>query len=895
MLKPEELAAWYERMNLPQQARSVVDQVRSSEPARHVRGGHSNVSGRYPSRKMGVTIQFESHRVELAVVYELEHNADVLEYWDQPNSIKLDYESAHGRHLGVLHTPDYFVIRRTEAGWEECKTEEDLRRLAERNANRYFHDDKGGWRCPPGEAYAHDLGLYYRVRSSRDINWVFQRNIQFLEDYLRADCSGPTTTVRENVLAFVSASPGITLSDLFEASEKVADRDAVYWMIGLGELHVDLAVAPLVEPGKVRVFPHKPAVCASEPVSMELQRKHQSGVLDFSPDGTLEWDGKAWRIANVGNNLISLVGEQQSFVELPLDTFETLVVEGRLKAVSSRAAPTLNAEAVKRIAEANENDLRVANRRFELVSRHLRGEPIPQNNTVKDRTLRMWIALYRKAEAGFGSGYLGLLPRTRQRGNRESKLPEATRTLMTDFIAKNYESLKQRKMQASWAALTVACENQGTVAPSYKTFSIAVRRRPRFQQTLEREGQRAAYQEESFYWELDQRTPRHGDRPFEIVHIDHTELDLQSVCSRTGQALGRPWLTLLTDAFSRRILALYLTYDPPSYRSCMMVLRECVRRHARLPQIVVVDNGGEFKSTYFETLLARYECLKKTRPPAMPRFGSVCERILGTTNTQFVYNLQGNTQLTRRPRMVTNTTDPRGQAVWPLGDLFRSLCQYAYEVYDTAMHPALGTSPREAYTAGLDLTGRRLHRMVRYDQEFLMFTMPTTPKGTARLVPSRGVKIRYLYYWCDRFRDPNVEGQPVEVRYDPFDAGTAYAFVQNQWEECHSEHFAAFRGRSEKEILLASQELRRMRERHSQNRWLSARQLAVFLESVEAQEALLVQRWIDRENQSVRELVGLGLVAPSVGSSSGVSPGPTSETEGSLTSADKPPTIYGEF
>ena len=179
MLKPEELAAWYERMNLPQQARSVVDQVRSSEPARHVRGGHSNVSGRYPSRKMGVTIQFESHRVELAVVYELEHNADVLEYWDQPNSIKLDYESAHGRHLGVLHTPDYFVIRRTEAGWEECKTEEDLRRLAERNANRYFHDDKGGWRCPPGEAYAHDLGLYYRVRSSRDINWVFQRIFSF--------------------------------------------------------------------------------------------------------------------------------------------------------------------------------------------------------------------------------------------------------------------------------------------------------------------------------------------------------------------------------------------------------------------------------------------------------------------------------------------------------------------------------------------------------------------------------------------------------------------------------------------------------------------------------------------------------------------------------------------
>ena len=91
-----------------------------------------------------------------------------------------------------------------------------------------------------------------------------------------------------------------------------------------------------------------------------------------------------------------------------------------------------------------------------------------------------------------------------------------------------------------------------------------------------------------------------------------------------------------TDAFSRRVLALYLTFDPPSYRSCMMALRECVRRHARLPQIVIVDGGRDFQSIYFETLLARYECTKKTRPAAKPRFGSVCERLFGTAKTQFI-------------------------------------------------------------------------------------------------------------------------------------------------------------------------------------------------------------------------------------------------------------------
>jgi hypothetical protein len=35
---------------------------------------------------MGVTIQFESHRVELAFIYQLEHDSSVLEYYDQPPS-----------------------------------------------------------------------------------------------------------------------------------------------------------------------------------------------------------------------------------------------------------------------------------------------------------------------------------------------------------------------------------------------------------------------------------------------------------------------------------------------------------------------------------------------------------------------------------------------------------------------------------------------------------------------------------------------------------------------------------------------------------------------------------------------------------------------------------------
>ncbi len=98
-----------------------------------------------------------------------------------------------------------------------------------------------------------------------------------------------------------------------------------------------------------------------------------------------------------------------------------------------------------------------------------------------------------------------------------------------------------------------------------------------------RRGTRAAYASQPFAW-LDQTTPRHGDRPFALAHLDHTELDIVLVSSLTGKPLGKPWATFLTDAYSRRILACYLTYDPPSYRSVMMALRICVQRHQRLPQ-----------------------------------------------------------------------------------------------------------------------------------------------------------------------------------------------------------------------------------------------------------------------------------------------------------------------
>jgi len=93
--------------------------------------------------------------------------------------------------------------------------------------------------------------------------------------------------------------------------------------------------------------------------------------------------------------------------------------------------------------------------------------------------------------------------------------------------------------------------------------------------------------------------------------------------------------------------------------------------------MLVVDGGKEFRSRYFEALVNTYSCHKKYRPWAKPRYGAVIERLFGTNNTKFVFNLQGNTQASKTARQMTKAVNPKNQALWQLPDLYSFLCEWA--------------------------------------------------------------------------------------------------------------------------------------------------------------------------------------------------------------------------
>lgn len=853
MLNNYDFLAWCISVNLKKSAKQLIEMIRTSEPSRNVGSNGTNVRGRYPSKKMARTIQFESHTVELSIISELEHDPEVLEYYDQPPAIKLNYYSIKSnRNIGVLHTPDFFVIRKKSAGWIECKDDKKLEELRKHNNNRYDTTNENIWICPPGERFADEYGLFYEVKPSSSISYIYIRNMNYLEDYYRAERHIITQDVIKKVNSIIAKDPSITLTDLIKSAEGITPDD-IYYLIAYEKMYVNLYTNLLVESDKVNLFSSKVIAEAYLNTNPQLYKDRiKSSSFNMHAGSRIMWDGMLWTIINTGESSLGIMDDDGRAAEVPNTIFMELVKKGSI--VGTDELEVDKAKGAKEfLINASEKDLSIANTRYQIIKAIESGGDIKEYG-ISTRTLRDWMSKYRFAEQSYGWGYIGLLPLNKEKGNKLRKLPESTIKLIDEMISSEYESIQQKNKLTVYRLLFKKCTEEGVLPPSYKYFTSCINKKPKYEQVLKREGKRAAYQNKSFYWELSQSTPRHGDRPFEICHIDHTELDIELICSRTGKNLGRPWCSFLVDAYTRRILALYLTYDPPSYRSCMMALRECVKRHGRLPQYLVVDGGKEFASTYFETLLARYEVAKKTRPAGKARFGSVCERLFGTVNTQFIHNIIGNTQIMRKVRQVTKRVNPRYNAAWTLGEFYDYLCEWAYEVYDQTEHPNLGQSPREQFISGLKQFGTRSCRMIIYDNDFHISTLPTTKKGSAKVEPSRGVKINYFFYWHHYFRLPDIEKTQVPIRYDPFDLGCAYAFVKGQWVKCISQYNSILQGRTEKELQFAFQEIKKGASNHAKNA-ITAKNIVDFLKSTSGQDRILIQQLRDKEVNSTLQVL----------------------------------------
>jgi putative transposase len=677
------------------------------------------------------------------------------------------------------------------------------------------------------------------------------------------------SSIEQSIVAVVDRGPGVTFADLLN-QVKGSGPDDVFRLLVAGKLYIDLTAAWLGERDRVLVFKDQTTAeffrCLS--TTDKNAERGEATVSDFVPGTTLLFGNSHWEVFHVDKSTITFHRKElDDFPSLRKSQVEAFIKEGRISTIkipsdyvdrSSRAY-----DALKNLQSKEE--MREALYRYEhIVKPRKEGKPIT-DTTLTSRTHRNVIKAYDLAEEEFGNGLVGLIRNISGRGNATDRLEAKDprlRQFLTDFIDTEVEIPRMETKTLCYGTFTKKCKAEGIPEICFKTFVKAIKKRAGPEQTGKMKGSKAAYQEKEFLdadiegW--DSGVPVHGDYPWEYAHVDHTLMDVVLRHTDKGVIMGRAWITLLIDSFSRRVLAYYITYDAPSYRSCMGLIRECVRLHHRLPECLVVDGGKEFKSIYFMTLLARHTVNIIWRPATKPRFGAIIERFIHTLNEQFLHNLLGNTKATKNVRQLTKTVDPRELAVWTFPLLDEQLEEYLYREFANRPHSSLGQSPIQAFDEGIARFKRPEPPPIKYDDHFLIDTLPSTRKGTAKLLRSRGFKIYGVYYRSKKLRKVELYGKQLEVRYDPWNMAHGYAWDGKRWVICFAPKalYTKLKNRSEREVMCLTEEYRQLYKNHGRDFRVRAIEMAEKLGNKKDIEKVEQQRLRDQEMRASAALRG---------------------------------------
>jgi putative transposase len=125
------------------------------------------------------------------------------------------------------------------------------------------------------------------------------------------------------------------------------------------------------------------------------------------------------------------------------------------------------------LSHAGPKALEAANRRWREILAYTHGEAI----TVTARSVQNWMAAFRRAEAESGCGYLGLLDRVAERGNRNTRIPDASKELLEEYLKSHYAVPQAKRAAAVYRLYREECEKQGIAPIGERTF---YRERARF-------------------------------------------------------------------------------------------------------------------------------------------------------------------------------------------------------------------------------------------------------------------------------------------------------------------------------------------------------------------------------------------------------------------------------
>lgn len=853
MLASQEFEQLMTGLGIPDQGYKLVVTARANAPVREVQSTGRNVITFVASRKMERQIATESRKVEYVAAIEHEMNPDVLEYYPQPCKCKLeliDHET--GEVVAIDHTPDFLVIEKSIIRLHEWKSEAKLQSLAQKFPYRW-QKIAGQWRSPQIEAHFAEMGIAYEIHSSDEVHPNKTKNWEILFDYFECHTPPCSKKMVQRLQLALKEHGSLSLMDLQHKPFEFLADDLLKAIVE-GHAACDLISALISSTHEFRLYRDKALMEFDQSVlkgtSFDVNNTY---AVNLVSGAQFSFDGKTLELVIIGEKelVFNILGEK-STSSLPRDWLLSALTDGTVSQISSG-----NQESgmLEPLLVHTQDELEKARRDSNYLSL-----PYDQNYTpFSERTYYRKQAAQAAAIANGGHEVLALAPHNHRKGNRTPRLSSDQYQAMEQIYSTVYKTTAAPIAKHVHRHLITHCLQIGIDAPSYPTFTTYLKSREDDSARKRRYGNRMAYQQEAFYYSLYYDTPRHGVRPFENVHIDHTLVDVELMCRRTGKPLGRPWLTLMVDSFSRRVMAFHLGFNAPDRATVLMCFRAFVQRWNRLPFMTICDNGKDLIARDVENFVSTLGCHVRRRPAGKPRVGSVMERMFGTANTQLFHNLDGNTKLTKNVRMITGTHIPQKLANWGLEDLYKLIEFWAFEHYDNQPHPALDMTPKQAFEKAIKETGERPHKLISFNQDFLVASCPTVDRGGVRTIDrQRGIKVHNFHYLSPIFDSLRLHNKKVPVRFDPNDVSRVFFQLPNgQWVEARSMQLQHLARMNLRQLKALSEEYRLVHKYKGGWDTISGQRLLEFIATLNPDDALAKELQLAGETEQLQDKLKL--------------------------------------
>ena len=361
------------------------------------------------------------------------------------------------------------------------------------------------------------------------------------------------------------------------------------------------------------------------------------------------------------------------------------------------------------------------------------------------RTIYTLIRRYRES----GGSLVALVPAHSNGGRGGKRLPEKVELILSSTISERYLTRQRTKIETVVREVRRRCKDEKLRVPSANTIRSRIRHLRPEVAIKKREGVEAVRGLNAVPGQFPPVM-----KPLGVVQIDHTPVDVIVVDPFTREPIGRPWITLGIDIFSRCIVGLCLTLEPPSAVSVGLCLAHCVSdKRAWLermgieaewpvrgkPDLIHVDNGAEFHSEALTRGCEVHGIKIDYRPLGEPHFGGIIERVIGTF-MQMTHDLPGTTFSNIEER---GEYDSDRLSALTMAELEKWFALAISGPYHGSVHDGIGEPPMVRWKRGIMETGEP--KPVRDPRSFLVDFLPVV----RRCIQRQGFVIDHIGYFSN--------------------------------------------------------------------------------------------------------------------------------------------------